>query len=234
MAGRRSRIPALGPGPFAEVAGNRKLSQRVREPDLGEEELIQSIRLSSLFAVLAAFLTVLSGAPAQAAVQITFYSHELGSSFPHAFVVVQGVPDRGGPRIEEDYGFTAKSVSPAILMGPVKGEVVTDNTAGYTRKSNRHFTVTVSDADYDRAMAVVQRWRSRAQPSYDLGTRNCIHFVAEIAASIGMRADTPKRLMRKPRSYLDFLTAGNRAWLQGRGAVFHRPSAPAVSPARSG
>lgn len=196
--------------------------------------MIRSIRLPNPFAVLAAFLLALTGAPAGAAVQITFYSHELGSSFPHAFVVVQGLPDRGGPRIDEDYGFTAKSVSPAILMGPVKGEIVTDNTAGYTRKSNRHFTVTVSDADYDRAMAVVQRWRSRSQPSYDLGSRNCIHFVAEIAASIGMRADTPKRLMRKPRSYLDYLTAGNRAWLQGRGAVFHRPAVPAPRPARSG
>jgi len=196
--------------------------------------LIPSIRLPSLFAFVAAALLTLFAAPAAAAVQITFYSHELGSSFPHAFVVVQGVLDRGGARIDEDYGFTAKSISPAILMGAVKGEVVTDNTAGYTRGSNRHFTLTVSDSEYDRAMAVVQRWKTRAQPSYDLGTRNCIDFVAEIAASIGMRADTPKRLMRKPRSYLDYLTEGNRTWLSGRGAVFHRPPAPAAGRDRSG
>jgi hypothetical protein len=176
-----------------------------------------------LLALLGLVLLAFAAAPAAAAVQITFYSHELGSSFPHAFVVVQGTLDRGGPRIDEDYGFTAKSVSPAILMGPVKGEVVTDNKPGYTSNSNRHFTLTISDSEYDRAMAVVERWRTRAQPSYDLGSRNCIHFVAEIAASIGLRADTPKRLMRKPRSYLDYLTEGNRAWLQGRGAIFHRP-----------
>ncbi len=200
---------------------------------LGEEPAIPFIRLPNLFAFLAA-LFALTATPAAAAVRIIFYSHELGSSFPHAFVVVQGVLDRGGPRIDEDYGFTAKSVSPAILMGAVKGEVVTDNTAGYTRNSNRHFTVTVSDSEYDRAMAVVERWRTRAQPSYDLGSRNCIHFVAEIAASIGMRAETPKRLMRKPRSYLDYLTETNRGWLQGRNAVFHRPPAPASGSGRSG
>lgn len=196
--------------------------------------MIPSIRLPRLFACLAAVLLALIAAPATAGVQITFYSHELGSSFPHAFIVVEGVPDRGGARIDEDYGFTAKSISPAILMGAVKGEVVTDNKPGYTRSSNRHFTLTVSDAEYDRAMAVVERWRTRAQPSYDLGSRNCIHFVAEIAAIIGMRAETPRRLMRKPRSYLDFLTEANRSWLQGRSAVFHRPPAPAARPGRSG
>ena len=196
--------------------------------------MIPSIRLPRLFALLAATLLALTSAPAAAAVQIIFYSHELGSSFPHAFVVIQGVLDRGGPRIDEDYGFTAKSISPAILMGAVRGEVVTDNKAGYTSSSNRHFTVTLSDAEYDRAMAVVERWRARPQPSYDLGSRNCIHFVAEIAASIGMRADTPKRLMRKPRSYLDYLTEANRAWLQGRGAIFHRPELRPVASGRPG
>lgn len=196
--------------------------------------MIPSFRLPRLFACLAAVLLSLIAAPVAAAVQITFYSHELGSSFPHAFIVVEGVPDRGGARIDEDYGFTAKSISPAILMGAVKGEVVTDNKPGYTRSSNRHFTLTISDAEYDRAMAVVERWRTRVQPSYDLGSRNCIHFVAEIAANIGMRAETPRRLMRKPRSYLDYLTEANRSWLQGRSAVFHRPPAPAVRPGRSG
>jgi hypothetical protein len=196
--------------------------------------VIQYIRLPRLFALLAAALLTLTAAPATAAVQITFYSHELGSSFPHAFFTIQGILDRGGPRIDEDYGFTAKSVSPAILMGPVKGEIVTDNTAGYTRNSNRHFSLIVSDLEYDRAMAIVERWRTRAQPSYDLGSRNCIHFVAEIASSIGMRADTPKRLMRKPRSYLDYLTEANRGWLKGRGAIFHRPPTPARAPGRSG
>lgn len=197
--------------------------------------MIPSIRLPRLFACLAAALLALTAAPAAAAVQITFYSKQLSSSFPHAFVIMRGTLDRNGARIDEDYGFTAKSVSPAILMGSVKGEVVSDHNAGYVRQSDSHFTVTISDSEYDRVMATVERWRTRKQPSYDLGSRNCIHFVAEIAASIGMRAETPKKLMKKPRSYLDFLTEANRPWLQTRNAVLHRTPArgPAVVPAKS-
>ena len=161
-----------------------------------------------------------------AAVSITFYSKELGASFPHAFVIVEGSLDRGGPRIEEDYGFTAKTISPAILWGKVAGEVITDHTPSYVKGSDRHFTVTITDAEYDRAMATVARWRSARQPSYDLDRHNCVHFVAEIAASVGLVADT-RRFMKKPRSYLQALTETNRARLASRGAVLHRLAAPA-------
>ena len=200
--------------------------------------MIPSVRLPRLMAFLAMVLLALTAVPASAAVQITFYSKQLSSSFPHAFVIMRGTLERNGARIDEDYGFTAKSVSPAILMGAVKGEVVSDHNAGYVRQSDSHFTLTISDSEYDRVMATVERWRTRQQPSYDLGSRNCIHFVAEIAASIGMRADTPKKLMRKPRSYLDFLTDSNRPWLESRHAVLHRTPArapgrgPAVVPSR--
>jgi hypothetical protein len=42
-----------------------------------------------------------------------------------------------------------------------------------------------------------------------------------------MRAGTPKRLMRRPRSYLEYLTEANRIWLLGWGATFHRAPAAA-------
>jgi len=188
------------------------------------------LRLVRPFILALAAFASLVAAPAQAAVQITFYSKQLTSSFPHSFVILRGTLDRSGARIDEDYGFTAKSISPAILLGAVKGHVVSDHNPGYVNQSDNHFTLTISDAEYDRVMATVERWRTRPQPSYDLGSRNCIHFVAEIAASIGMRADTPKKLMKKPRSYLDFLTEANRAWLQARSAILHRVAATA--PAR--
>lgn len=200
--------------------------------------MVPFFRLTRLLAFLAAALLALAAAPASAAVQITFYSKQLTSSFPHAFIIMRGTLERNGARIDEDYGFTAKSVSPAILMGSVKGEVVSDHDAGYVRQSDAHFTLTISDSEYDRVMATVERWRTRAQPSYDLGSRNCIHFVAEIAASVGMRADTPNKLMKKPRSYLDYLTTANRQWLAARHAVIVRTPAqgpaprPAAAPAR--
>lgn len=177
-----------------------------------------------LLVLALAALFQLIAEPACAAVQITFYSKQLTSSFPHSFVILRGTLERSGARVDEDYGFTAKSISPAILMGSVKGEVVSDHNAGYVNASESHFTLSISDSEYDRVMATIERWRTRKQPSYDLGSRNCIHFVAEIAASIGMRADTPKGLMKKPRSYLEYLTATNRTWLTTRHAIFHRAS----------
>ncbi len=99
--------------------------------------------IALLFAALLAVVAV----PASAAVSITFYSKELGASFPHAFVILEGNLDRGGPRIEEDYGFTAKTISPAILWGKVAGEVITDHTVSYVKGSDRHFTDSLSDAD---------------------------------------------------------------------------------------
>jgi len=186
--------------------------------------VIPVLRPSRLIALLAAALLALAATPGWAAVSITFYSKELGASFPHAFVILEGTLDRGGPRIEEDYGFTAKTISPAILWGKVAGEVITDHSVGYVKGSDRHFTVTLSDSEYDRVMATVARWRSTRQPSYDLDKHNCVHFVAELAAAIGMTPDT-RKLMKKPRSFLENLTAQNRAWLASRSASLHRLAA---------
>ena len=182
-------------------------------------------RLAALLAVLA---LVLGAAPAAAAVDITFYSRELGSTFPHAFVVLKGQLDRDGSRIDEDYGFTAKAVTPAILFGPVKGEVVSDQDGSYARGSDKHFTITLSDAEYDRVMAVVERWRTARQPSYRLDKANCIHFVGEIATAIGIDGAPRKGLMKKPRSFLVAVTEANRSVLAARGAVFHRLQVPAA------
>jgi hypothetical protein len=205
------------------------LFQRVREPDLGEEPVIPAFRLPRLAAFLAAALLALTAQPAWAAVSITFYSKELGASFPHAFVILEGTPDRGGARIEEDYGFTAKTISPAILWGKVSGEVISDHSVSYVKGSDRHFTVALTDSEYDRVMTTIARWRAAKQPSYDLDRHNCVHFVADLAAAIGMVADTG-RLMKKPRSFLDALTARNRSWLTARNATLHRSDGPRVVP----
>lgn len=185
--------------------------------------------LARLRLVLAALALALGVQPAWAAVEVTFYSHEFGSSFPHAFIIVEGTLDRGGERISEDYGFSAKTISPAILMGRVKGEVISDHGRNYVKGSNPHFTMKLSDAEYDSLIGTVRRWRALKQPSYDLGKQNCVHFVGELAASLGMKAKAVKGLMKKPGSYLSRVTEDNREWLSARGAVFHRPAkAPAA------
>ncbi|MEA3037190.1 MAG: hypothetical protein QOH04_2977 [Sphingomonadales bacterium] len=214
-----------GPAGAAAVARLRFLFQRFPRLSPGEDPLPAAQRPSRLFAFVAALLVALLAVPAAAAVQVTFYSKELGATFPHAFVTLAGTLDRSGQRIDVDYGFTAKTVSPAILFGRVAGEVISDHGAAYIKASDKHFSLALSDAEYDRLMATVARWRGTPQPSYDLGTHNCIHFVADLAASLGMKADVPKKLTRKPRSYLDYLTDGNRPWLVAHNAVFYRREA---------
>lgn len=184
--------------------------------------MVRGLAGTRLAALLAALVVALWAAPAAAAVSITFYSKELSTSFPHAFVVLDGTLDRDGSRIAEDYGFSAKTISPAILFGRVKGEVISDHEPSYVKASDAHFTITLTDAEYDRVMEAVERWRGARQPSYDLDKANCIHFVGDLASAIGLDGAPRKGLMRKPRSFLAALTEANRPALAARGAVFHR------------
>jgi hypothetical protein len=141
-------------------------------------------------------------APAQAAVEIAFYSRELGgNNFPHAFVSLRGTVDSTGETVDTTYGFTAKAITPAILWGSVAGEVVVEGGRQIAR-SDRQFALMLNDAQYRAVMAVVQEWRDRPQPSYNLNRRNCVHFVAEIAEAIGLRVENGERLMKRPRSFL--------------------------------
>ena len=174
--------------------------------------------MTKLRLLLGALLVAITPAHALAAVEISFYSKELGASFPHAFVRLEGRLDRGGPPIDANYGFTAKHISPAVLMGSVTGEIISADP-DYVGRSDRHFTVALSDAEYDAVMATVARWGAYKQPSYNLNRRNCVFFVADVAATLGMVADTPPALMKKPRSYTEALAKANRQWLTRRKAL---------------
>lgn len=149
------------------------------------------------------------GVPAQAAVTITFLSRDFGESFPHAFVEVTGATDADpATAVDTNYGFTAKAVTPAILMGSVGGKV-DQVDAGYVRKSQRHFAVRLSDAQYAEVLRTVDEWRNLPAPSYNLNRRNCVHFVAAVARAIGLDAADAPGLMKKPRSFLVGVTAKN-------------------------
>lgn len=150
-------------------------------------------------------------APALAAVEIAFYSRELGgNNFPHAFVVLRGTVDSTGEAVDTSLGFTARAVTPALLFGSVAGEVQVEGPAQIAR-SDRQLAVTLSDERYRAVVAVIEAWRNRAQPSYNLSRRNCIHFVGELAAAAGLRVEYPARLMRRPRSFLQHVRSLNPA-----------------------
>jgi len=67
----------------------------------------------------------------------------------------------------------------------------------------------LSDDQYLTVMRVIDEWRTRAQPSYNLNRRNCIHFVAELAEVVGLRVEYPDRLMKRPRSFLQHVRSLN-------------------------
>jgi hypothetical protein len=155
--------------------------------------------------LLALLLLAAAPAPALAAVEIAFYSRELGeNNFPHAFIMLRGTLDETGERIDTSLGFTAHSVTPALLLGSVRGEVVVESERQIAR-SDRQFGLILTDDQYRAAMAVVERWRARPQPSYNLNRANCVWFVSEIAAAIGLRIEISQRLSKRPRSFLQGL-----------------------------
>lgn len=163
-------------------------------------------RLATLFAAL---LAILGATPAAAAVEIAFYSRELGgNNFPHAFVSLRGTVDATGERVDTSYGFTARAISPAILFGSVAGEVLVEGPRQIAR-SDRQFAVTLSDDQYRAVLGVVARWRNRPQPSYNLNRRNCVHFVGELAQAAGLRVEYVRGLMKKPRSFLQHVRSLN-------------------------
>ncbi len=167
--------------------------------------------------LLAALFFLLASAPAHAAVLASFYTKDFGSSFPHAFIRLQGTVDATGEAVDTNFGFTAKKLSPAVLMGSVAGEILVAPPS-YVEKSDRHFSFVLSDREYAILLGTVDKWRKFEQPSYSLNRRNCVHFIAEVAAVLGMKADTPKELMKKPKAYAQSLLRANRGWLEKRGA----------------
>jgi hypothetical protein len=160
-----------------------------------------------IFAFLISLLMMLAPTAARAELVVTFYSHDLGSTFPHAFITVNGTTS-DGQVVNTNYGFTAKAVTPAVLWGSVGGKVEL-LSASYIKSSDRQFALTINDSQYTALLAHVEKWRTAKQPSYNLNKASCLHFVGGAAAILGMKVAYPKALMRKPKSFLQSLLALN-------------------------
>jgi hypothetical protein len=157
------------------------------------------------------FLLLLGwAATARAQVEIAFYSKDLASTFPHAFVRLTGIDQTTGQPFDTNYGFTPVRVTPGILFGPVNGMIHTADPV-YVSSSDRHFSLILDDDQYRAVLAAVERWHVAPQPSYRLNSRNCVHFVAEIATLLGLHAPPARGLMTKPKSFLQKVTADNSA-----------------------
>jgi hypothetical protein len=159
-------------------------------------------------ALLGLFLA-LAALPANAAVTIAFWSHDFGYYFPHAFFTLRGQPDAGGPTVDAGYGFTARSVTPALLFGNVAGRVERPKR-GYMQGSHVRFSRVLTDAQYAEILALIRGWDEKTGDStYNLGKRNCVTFVAEAARRSGIKVVDFPKLMKKPGSYLRSVAAAN-------------------------
>ncbi len=165
-------------------------------------------RLPVLFLTL---LALLWSPAALAEVLLSFHSFNgsmLGGRYPHTFIVLEGTLEATGDAVNENYGFTAKRVTPAILSGPVVHDVTVEKSK-YIASTNRHFTIPLSDAQYWRIRQEVDAWRDAPGKYYDLDTRNCIHFVGRMAGLVGLQVDYPQKMLRRPKAWLNHVSALN-------------------------
>jgi hypothetical protein len=164
-----------------------------------------------LFALLLAILTFGVASPALADVKLSFHSFNgsvLVGRYPHTFIVLEGTLDKTGEAVNENYGFTAKTVSTRILNGPVKQDISIEKPK-YITSTNRHFSIPISDAQYHKIVAEMQAWRDAPGDFYDLDRRNCIHFVGRIAEIIGLKVNYPDGMLRRPKKWLNHITLLN-------------------------
>lgn len=164
-------------------------------------------------AVLALFaaLFVLVPQAAQAQVLLSFHSFTgsyFGGRYPHAFIVLEGSLEATGEKVNENYGFSAKSVGPSVLMGPVEHGIYTEKQK-YITTTNRHFTIKVSDATYRAIVQEMTVWRDAPGKGYDIDNRNCLHFVGRIAQMVGLKVSYPWDLRRKPKEWLNHVATLN-------------------------
>lgn len=188
--------------------------------------------MTRALALIASLLISIAALPAHAAITITFWSHELGNHFPHAFFTLRGTPDAGGPAVDLNYGFTAKTISPAILLGPVAGRIDIAKRS-YMERSDAQFSLVISDAQYAAILRLVDEWDDKkGDGTYRMNVRNCVHFTQEAARRAGiLNVDFP-RLMKKPRSYLKAVAAANATHVTiiDRGGREYLASLPPIAP----
>lgn len=164
-----------------------------------------------LFKRLIVLLALLWAPPALAEVQIHFHSFNgsvLFGRYPHTFIVLEGTLEATGAVVNENYGFSARRASPAVLSGPVEHMILAESEKNI-RRTNRHFSITLSDAEYVRVLKLVQSWMDAPGKFYDLEKRNCIHFVGEIGRLIGLKVEYPETMLRQPKRWLNHITALN-------------------------
>ncbi|MGB7419702.1 MAG: hypothetical protein WA918_11040 [Erythrobacter sp.] len=160
---------------------------------------------------LLAVLALAWSGPVLGEVRIHFHSFNgsvLFGRFPHTFVVLEGTLEETGAPVSENYGFSAKRPNASVLKGPVEHVLLTETPRNVAR-TNRHFSLTITDEQYHEITAEIRRWQNAPGRYYDLDTRNCIHFVGRMATMLGLRVEYPETMLRRPKKWLNHITTLN-------------------------
>jgi hypothetical protein len=137
--------------------------------------------------------------PAWAEVRLTFWSRDTSNYFPHAFVTLKGTLDATGEPVDISYGFTLDNISPVALFSAVPAHVDITHKR-YIAASDAQFQVTITDDQVRAIRAQAAEWDA-PKSRWKLNSRNCVHFVAEVARRAGLMVEEPRRLMKKPKSF---------------------------------
>jgi len=186
---------------------------------------LRPARLIAFFALAAVFLAPHA---AQAQVRVSFYSHPWGMArtgyiyFPHAFIVVE--PD--GPSVSlssrQSFGFTP--VDTAIVMVTKHGRgMIIPQDERYRGVSVLHFSVEISDEQYVTLERGIDAWKDNGDP-YDLHTRNCISFVAQMARLVDLKVGDVHTL--DPAAFLESVKQANLARINADAGQVTNPTMP--------
>ena len=191
---------------------------------------------SRFLCLLALAVFSVMATPANAAVTIAFYSHDLrlidgaSTDFPHAFVVLDGT-DSSGAMVHAEYGFSARNIFVNVLWEPVDGALdVGPLSSTYMAEATRHFSLVLTDMQYRAVLDVVHKWATWPQPSYDIDTHNCVSFVKEIAVAVGLAVSNDRKFVRHPREFLADVAARNAGFLAQAQQNQANLTSPAISP----
>ena len=167
--------------------------------------------MTRLLKHLALLFALLWTGPAFAEVQIHFHSFNgsvLWGRVPHTFIVLEGTLEETGEAVNENYGFSARSSAAAITKGWAEHMILAESEKN-VRNTNRHFSITLTDDQYRMIVSEVRQWKEEPGKRYSLDERNCIHFVGRMAQLLDVDVDYPKKMLRRPKKWLNHITEMN-------------------------
>lgn len=164
-----------------------------------------------------ALMLILTPAMAVAQVTVSFHGHA-GTKvrggflyFPHAYIRFSGTVEASGEPVDEAWGFTAAEPGPQLLFVSGKGELSRPDER-YLSEAIDYASVPITDETYRAMQAQLAHWREGPGSRYNLNSRNCISFVAEMARMAGLQ--TPRENTLSPNGFLEDMVAMNQALIE--------------------